>query len=204
MPLSCGHGYIECLANVSQEFLSWLQDETYVFLWRHHSPLYVMKDVNVCVLRCFFSGFIFHQTCDEMSIVSGCSNLTATQFGAILFLYCKGELKSAMHMVWHLYRYTVWQRYLLASGTEKDNLAFCLAQTKKQWLIKRFLIFFLLRSAVFWVFIIVADTSTSRWTRLSFANKTTSPSSITSLRTATRTVTCGTGLALTMMNLLKG
>ena len=34
-------------------------------------------------------------------------------------------------------RYTVWQRYLVASGTERDNLAYCLAQTKKQWLIKR-------------------------------------------------------------------
>ena len=33
--------------------------------------------------------------------------------------------------------YEVWERYLRASGTEKDNLAYCLAQTRKQWLIKR-------------------------------------------------------------------
>ena len=48
-------------------------------------------------------------------------------------VYGYGMQQTGGDQAWEI----VWQRYLVAEGTERDNLAYCLAQTNRIWLIRR-------------------------------------------------------------------
>ena len=49
-------------------------------------------------------------------------------------VYGYGMQQTGGDQAWEI----VWQRYLVAEGTERDNLAYCLAQTNRIWLIRRY------------------------------------------------------------------